>query len=234
MPALWVTDTLSNRHWQIGAAAIQLVAFRDGSVWGKSGPNPPSIAFDPAHCWVAGWQARPGPLFRYRPGAKAVDTFASLEEVGPLVEAPDSRGRILVAKPGAIWIFDPQADRVEQKLSLEADVAAAAGDRAGDVVYVLLKNGTLLDGRCPDGQMLALSLVCSGFGNVERGFFVLPRSGRVVGVGLGGSVTVFDPGSKHLTQMKAAAPPPAGPAVDPQEDAWYFADHRVFRYRLDP
>ena len=233
MPALWVTDTQTNRHWRIGAAAIQLVAFRDGTVWGTAGPNPPSIAFDPSRCWIAGWQARPGPLFRYCPGAKAVDTIASLGEVGPLVEAPGRKGRVLAAKPGAIWVYDPQADQVLQKLPLRADVVAAAGAGTQDIVYLLLRDGTLLDVRWQDAQDIAISPVGTEFGSAERSFFVLSRSGRVVGVGLDGSLTIFDPGSKRLARVKAGVPPPAGPAVDPDEDAWYFADRRVTRYRLD-
>lgn len=232
MPALWVTDTEANRHWRIGEAAIQMVAFRDGTVWGTVGANPSSIVFDPARSWVAGWQARPGPVFRYRPGEKSVDVIPSLGKVGPLAESPGEEGRVLAARPGEILLYDPRRDLIVTRVPLQADAIAAAGSGKRDRVYLLLRDGTLVKVR-QDARPLAISRLCTGFGSAERGFFVLPRTGRVVGVGLDGSVSVFDPASRRLVRTRTESPPPAGPAVDPNDDAWYFAGNSVTRYRLE-
>jgi len=130
-------------------------------------------------------------------------------------------------------VYDSQADRVVQKMPVQGDVAAATGSGIRNVAYLLLRDGTLLDACQQNAQSVAISPVATGFGSAERGFFALPRSGRVVGVALDGFLTVFDPESKSLSRVKAEVPPPAGPAADPHEDAWYFAGRQLTRYRLD-
>jgi DNA-binding beta-propeller fold protein YncE len=74
--------------------------------------------------------------------------------------------------------------------------------------------------------------VSDSFGSAERGFFVLPATGRLVGVGGDGTVSAFDPQSGNVRQYAGPLPLPAGPAVDPDCDAWYFADQEVVRYAL--
>ena len=63
---------------------------------------------------------------------------------------------------------------------------------------------------------------------------MLHGSDAVVGVSADGLAAVWRPGSETATHLHAPPPPAAGPAVDPQEDAWYFADRVVTEYRLSP
>ena len=118
MPALWATDTRTNRHRRVGEPAVQLVRFMDGSVWGTQGPNPYSIAFDPEKCWIPAWQARLGALFRYEPGAEEVTEFPGVGEVGAIAEAPRAAGaapgdgRARTARAGRRCWRGPAAGRV--------------------------------------------------------------------------------------------------------------------------
>jgi hypothetical protein len=79
-----------------------------------------------------------------------------------------------------------------------------------------------------------IRMASMGFGGVERGFFVLPASGRVVGIAAEGHVMFREADGNRLTSIDAPAPPPppAGPAVHPTRDAWYFADRGVTEYTL--
>jgi len=231
MPALWATDTKTNRHRRIGEAAVQLVRFTDGSVWGTQGPNPASIAFDPERCWMASWQARPGVLFRYEAGAEAAETFPALGEVGPIAEAPGRPGRLLAVVGRELLVLDAGTRDVLHRYPLGDDCLAMAGDARRHRVYVLLADSTLVS--CRGWHSGAkLKPVCTGFGPAERGFFVLRGSECVVALGNEGQVTVWRPDTESLERLQAAPPPPAGPAVDVREDAWYFADRTVTKYAL--
>ncbi|MBI2298706.1 MAG: PQQ-like beta-propeller repeat protein [Armatimonadetes bacterium] len=270
MPALWATDTLTNRHRRVGPAAVQLVRFGDGTVWGTQGPNPSSIAFDPAACWVPGWQARPGTLFRWRPGAAEVE--AMLAPAGPIAEAPGRAGRVLAAAGDELVLLDCGAGEMASRIAppdtsppaplrMRRGVARSAGVRsapasmpgaaepggvlqrvtlpgeciamAGDSrrrVWLLLADGTLLGCRATSDGGVRVTVVAEGFGPAERGFFAL-RGGRVVGVALDGTVSVWRPGDA-VVRLQAPPPLPAGPAVDAAGHGWCYAHRSVERYEL--
>jgi len=232
-PALWVTDTQTNRHWRVGETAVQLVRFRDGSVWGTHGPNPPSLAFDPATCWTPVWQARSGSLFRYVAGEREVEQVPQLGSVGPIAEAPGTVGGLLAAAGRELLVYDTRTSEVSQRIALpDACIAAAGGDRRR--AYLLLADGTLSVCRPkPSGSLRAVP-VARDFGPADRGFFALHGSGTVAGVSTTGEVSLWQPGHAAVTRIQASAPPPAGPAVDPEQNAWCFAHRSVTRYTLEP
>jgi hypothetical protein len=231
MPALWATDTRTDRHRRLGAAAEQLVRFRDGSVWGTQGPNPASIAFDPETCWTPAWQARPGPLFRYVPGAAAVELFPQLGEVGPLAEAPGRPGRLLTVTDRKLLVVRVPGMEVVQRLPLAAGCVALVGDVRRHRAYLVLADGSLVSCR-GWGWGVRLAAVCADFGPAERGLIVLPESGSVVGVALAGGVSIWRPGTEFADRLPLPPAPPAGPAVDPVKDAWYYADRTVTKTAL--
>ena len=231
MPALWATDTQTNHHQRIGEAAIQLVRFADGSVWGTQGPNPHSIAFSPDTCWTPAWQSRPGLLCRYAPGAEAVTVFPEVGEVGAIAEAPGRAGRLFATAGCELLILDARSLQVLHRLVLDDACAAMAGDTRRHRVYLLLADGALVSCRkWHDGARV--KTVCSDFGPADRGFFVSRCGEAVVGISGDGQVSVWQPGSEMATRVQSSPPAPAGPAVDPTEDAWYFADRTVTRYTL--
>ena len=229
---LWLTDTQTDTHRRIGEAAVQLVRLSDGSVWGTCGPNPPAAyEFDPGQCWTASWQARPGRAFRYTPGTKRVEFIEEIGEVGCLAEG--ANGEILAARGSEVLVYNPGTGRVVKTIALDGAVLAAARSPREADAYLLLEGGNLY-AISLDGGSAASRKVAEGFGPCERAFFVLARSGRVVGVEADGGLSVLDPETKEISRTLGPAPLPAGPAVDPQEDAWYFADEQVMRYCLGP
>ena len=231
MPSLWVTDTKTNEHWRIGDCAVQLVAVKDGSVWGTTGRNPPDVKFSANSCWTPGWQAEPGVLFRYQPKGKTVERFEGLGRVGIVVEAPGG-GRLLAAQDNRLLILDAGGARQLGKLDLKAKVLAGAADREATVAYLVLADGSLQVCQAAQGGSFELREVARAFGPVDRGFFVLPKGKCAVGVAGNGPVTVYDPSSGKVQTLAAPPPPPAGPAVDPVEDAWYYAGETVTKYVL--
>ena len=231
MPALWVTDTKTDRHWKVGPAAIQLVMMSDGTVWGATGPNPAGYRFSLQRCWTPQWQARSGTVFRYRPGQQQVDLIPALPQAGPIVEAPGKPGLVLAARHAELCAYDPQADRIVATVPLAGKALAAAAGTTRAVAYLVLSGPELWACR-RQGEGWELSRVVDDFGPTDRGFFVLPESRRVVGIAADGLVTVYDPRTRQLSRIPGPAPQPAGPAVDPEEDAWYYAHKQVYRYAL--
>ena len=229
MSALWVTDTIANRHWRVGEAAVQLVALADGTVLGTAGSTPSHFAFDPAHCWTANWQAQPGPLFQYRPGAATVEPVPGVERCGALGEI--GGGRVVLTDGCRLSILDLRRSTVTPGPDLPADAVAAAADVARGVCYLSLGDRSLLAVRWVAGGP-SLQRAGGGFGAAERGFFVLPFSGRLVSIGNDGAVTIREPGGETST-ITGPLPLPAGPAVDPTADAWYFAGRDVVRYSIE-
>jgi hypothetical protein len=233
MPSLWVTDTTTDRHWKAGEPAVQLERLTDGTVWGTVGPNPTTMEFEPGRSWVPSWQAGRGALFRYRPGERQAETLEQFPEVGPLTEAPAGGGHVLMACGSRLVVYDPERGEVIAEMDLPGEPAALSRDGSRSTAYLLLEDETLWsvrqEGNSPG---LALTRVAEGFGSHERGFFVLPESGRVIGIAVTGTVTVFDPENGALGRIDGPVPLPAGPAVDPAIDAWYFADRSVSRYTL--
>lgn len=230
--ALWVTDLQNNRHWRVGESTIQLVRFRDGNVWGVQGPNPPSIKFDPAQCWTPAWHARPGTLFRYRPGAKQVEVLPDVGPVGPIAEAPRHKGRLFFSAGEMLRLYDISAQKVIGEYHLPASAVAAATDFPRRVVYFVLANGMICV--CGDNRNgdITVQEYSSDFGPVDRGCFALPKSGWLIGVASDGTANVFNPETRAVTKMQSTAPLPAGPAVNLNEDAWYFADRQVMKYSI--
>jgi DNA-binding beta-propeller fold protein YncE len=87
-----------------------------------------------------------------------------------------------------------------------------------------------------DGHHLPDTMIdelAPGFGPSDRGVFVLPDSGRLVGVAADGTVSVYDPETNAVSSISGPPPLPAGPAVGPAADAWYFAHRTVMRYVLE-
>lgn len=231
MPGLWATDTRTNRHQRVGAAAIQLVRFTDGSVWGTQGPNPSSIAFDPETCWTPAWQARRGPLFQYKPGAETVELLPELGEVGAVAEAPGRVGRLLAVAGRELLVIDIASRETLHRLPLADECVAMAGDARRHRVYLLLADGTLVSCRGWH-EGVRLKAACSDFGAADRGLLVLRGSETVVGIAGDGQVSVWNPQTETLTRLQGPAPAPAGPAVDAKEDAWYYADRVVTRHTV--
>src|SRR5262249_13957618 len=100
------------------------------------------------------------------------------------------------------------------------------------VAYLTLADGSLWSVRLdrsgsPSGERLT-----TVFGPVDRGFFLLPKSRHLVGLAADGTVSLYRPHENDVTRVKGPVPLAAGPAIDPTEDAWYFADRRVVRYTL--
>jgi len=233
MQALWVTDTKTNKHWKVGDSVIQLVAISDGTVWGTLGPNPWDWNFDPNSCWIFSWQAKGGQLFRYQPGAEQVEQIKGFENVGSIAEAPGGRGEILAAVGSKLVVFDPKQGKIAVEFELPGEVLAAANNSQRSVAYFVLKGGALwMISRDEAKDVVKISRAADKFGSIERGFFVLPRSGNVVGVGIDGMVTVYDSKTKLITLVQGPVPLPAGPAVDTEEDAWYYVDKKVMKYVL--
>jgi hypothetical protein len=230
-PTLWVTDTQTDRHWSVGPCAIQLVPMRDGTVWGTVGPNPAAYEFDPGRCWIPEWQARRGAVFTYHAGEERVEPLDALGPSGPLVEAPGEPGHVMLTVEDGICVYAPGRGEIIQRLTLPNEVLAAAHDPGRACSYFALSGAVLCRCRWTDGGW-HLAEVASGFGPSDRGFFVLPRSGRVLGVAADGMLSVYEPRTDSIRRLQSPQPPPAGPAVDPLEDAWYYADDEVFQYEL--
>lgn len=233
LPALWVTDTQTDRHWRVGPAAIQLVTMSDGSVWGTAGPSPGCYKFDPRTCWLPSWVAKDGPLFRYRPGAQQVEEIRRFRKAGPIAPAPDGEGCLLVNEGRTCTLYDGERDAVLACFSLPAAAVSAACDAQRGVAYLLLEGGSLYAIHRGMGENLAAPTRVADGISAERGLFVLPKSGRVLGVSGDGTVMIYDPAQGGVSKSVGAAPLPAGPAVDPLEDAWYYADAEVMRYTLE-
>ena len=234
VPALWVTDLQTNRHWRAGESAVQLVAMSDGTVWGTTGPNPDAYKFDPERCWLPFWQGRGGMLFRYQPGAERVEDLPRFPQAGVIAEAPGGEGQVLVTQGRALFVLDPRSAQVSAELSLPAEALAMAHDTRRTTAYLVLQDGALYAvRRAETGSGFVLTRLAERFGSTERGFFVLGRSGRVVGVAGDGTVCVYDPHAQAMATSEGQRPPPAGPAPDPVEDAWYYADTEVVKFELE-
>jgi hypothetical protein len=231
LQALWVTDTQTRRHWKIGEPASQLQTFSDGNVWGVAGPNPNTLTFDDKS-WRSAFQTISGPAFRYEPGSESVQVLKNLGDVGPLVEAPGDNGCALAVKGLELCLYDAKTDRVLQNILLPSSVIAAATDRSRSVTHILCEGGILYACHPADTDGLVLSRVADSFGLSQRGFFVLARSSRVIGLAEDGTASVYDPKTHAVTHVAGPVPLPAGPALDPEEDAWYFASDQVARYTL--
>jgi len=232
MPKLWATDIKTGLHWQVGDSVIQLVRFRDGTVWGTQGPNPASIHFDPQQCWISAWASKAGILFRYRPGAKEVETFPEAGPVGPIAQAPDRKGCLFLGTGETLRLYDPAKRQVISERRFPAAIVAATADFRHRTVYIVLSEGSLLS--CSDAKegSIITSRRGSDFGPADRGCFVLPQSGWLVGIASDGTVSIFDHEKGTVNKIKGPPPLPAGPAVDPDENAWYFADRKVVRYSV--
>lgn len=226
---LYATDVMSNRHRRIGLPAIQLVRMGDGTVCGRLGRNPPSIAFDPMTCWTPAWIAQEGEAFRYVPGREKVDML-EWGKVGPITPLPRTLTLAAVAQGAQLNIRDLDGGAPLDSADMGSPIVALASDMSHGLVYVALQGGqvarcTLKDNRFVDTRYLP-------FGLVDRGFFVLPRSGRVVGISGDGTVTVLNPQTLARDQFAGPVPMPAGPAVHPTRDAWYFANRSLTEYTL--
>ncbi len=229
LPRLWVTDVETNRHWPIGHAATQLIALADGSVWGIEGDNPPGYAFSPDQHWTAAWRTRPGQLFRHTPGAETVERFDHVPLLGPIAPHPIDTRALVGAAGRQLWTIDAQA--VARSIAeTRTEISGMVTHRG--TTYVLLGDGSLARLDFDAHGSAGLAELATGFGLAERGLFTLSRSGWVVGVSGDGAVSVYDPISGQLRRIHGPPPAPAGPAVDPAEDAWYFAHDTVQRYEL--
>ncbi|MBD3175054.1 MAG: hypothetical protein GF320_07730 [Armatimonadia bacterium] len=227
MAALWLTDVQTNRHWRIGESAIQLIGLDDGSVWGVQGPNPAGYAFAPDRHWIPSWRARRGRVFRYEPGADAVTTWEHLPELGPIAAHPDEPGAILGAAGKHLWSVSASGEATPLG-EMERDVRGIV--TGGGEAYLFMDDGTLARLDAVDGA--EATTIATGFGPAGRGLFRLPRSGWIVGLSADGTVSICDPATGDTTRVQGPPPLPAGPAVDPVHDAWYFADDTVVRYEL--
>jgi hypothetical protein len=235
LPALWVTDLQTNRHWRVGESAIQLVAMGDGVVWGTTGPNPDAYKFDPKRCWLPSWQGRGGMLFRYRPGAERVEELPSFPQAGVIAEAPGGEGQVLVTQGRVMSVLDARSAQVTAELPLPAEALAMAHDARRATAYLALQDGSLCAVRRAEAQAgFVLARLAERFGSTERGFLVLGRTGRVVSVAGDGTVSVYDPHTQVLATSRGQPPLPAGPAADPVDDAWYYADTDLVRFELEP
>lgn len=223
IPKLWVTDTKANRHWVIGERAAQLVTLRDGTVWGITDPSP-------AVPWTSARQIGPGTLFRYRPGEAKVDLFGNLAPVGPILESPGQSEGVLVGMGKKMGLFAPKFEKVVAEHDLPFPVAAMVLDGKGGLAYVVLSDGALISCSVTGDQRLAVTNLGVRLAATDRGCLILPQSRRLVGIGTDGKVCVFDPRTRALQDFEGPAPLPAGPAVHPTEDAWFFADRQLVRH----
>jgi len=82
------------------------------------------------------------------------------------------------------------------------------------------------------GGKWELTEVASDFGPFDRDFVVLPQSECVVGIAASGMLSPYDPDSHSVRRIQALPSLLAGPAVDPVEDAWYYAHEEVVQYVL--
>jgi hypothetical protein len=227
---LWVTDVQADRHWRIGEPAIQLVAMSGGSVWGTLGPNPSSTHFAPASDWLPSWQSKPGAVFRYQPGVKQVELMPALGELSCLAEAPGGKA-VMAVRGNDVLFFDQRSAKPLQRIALPDSIVAVAHDAGRTVCYLLSTSRDVYVCNFARGSF-SLTKKAGGFGAADRGFFVVPKTGRLIGVTADGTVSVFDPATAKISQRAGEPPQPAGPAVDPTDDAWYYADREVRRTRL--
>lgn len=146
---------------------------------------------------------------------------------GPTAEL--AGGRLLAAGLDGLRVYETATEQVVDTLPVPSPVQAAAHNRDRAAAYVVLADGSLHMCRAAC-ERSRLEQLADAFGPVDRGFFVLSTSGRVVGVGADGTVTVFDPNTLAIQTCQTQAPPPAGPAVDPARDAWYYADREITAY----
>jgi hypothetical protein len=231
MPALWVTDTRTNHHQRVGPSAAQLMRLNDGTVWGTEGPNPPATAFDAQTCWLPAWRTRSGRLFRYVPGAAAVEPAPRPEACGPLAEHPLQPDSVIAAVGDELWAVSHEGWTAKRVLAMPRGIEALCTGVRGRVSFALLVDGSLW--RLSPGRQggLVSERVAEGFGAAERGFFAL-ASGKVIGATATGDLHVYDTTTGQASRVPGPPPLPAGPAVDPEADAWYFADRTVLRYEL--
>jgi DNA-binding beta-propeller fold protein YncE len=225
VPRLWVSDLRANKHWVIGQWASQLVSFQDGTVWGTYS----SVVYG----WRPASQALPGTLFRYRPGQPKADVMPNIAgSVGAVTEAPNRPGDALVTMNNKVVLYDAKAQKIAAERQMPAPAVAIAADPSRGMAYVVLSGGAVMGCTVASQNGIELTPLTTGFGGVERGCFVLPRSKRLVGIADDGTVSVFDPNTRTVSKVKGPIPQPAGPAVHPTEDAWYFADRSAVRYSL--
>lgn len=230
---LWVTDVETNRHWRVGPSVLQLVRFKDGTVWGTLGANPPWLHFDESICWTPAWQSRPGTLFRYKAGAEQVEIYEAAGEVGALAELPGGSGQLVFGFENKLCVYDTNHYQVTDVTTLPSPILAVTADYRGQQVWVVLEDGAVWGCEAATEEEITATQRAKGFGSVNRGCFVLPQSGYLIGVGSDGLVSVFDPATGSVSTIPGPVPLPAGPAVDPVEDAWYSVDRRVVKYWLN-
>jgi hypothetical protein len=233
LPRLWVSDLETNRHWPVGETAVQLVRLQDGTVWGTQGQlHQGDLEFAPTRSWIPAWSARSGKLFRYRPGERQVESIPHLSSIGPIAEAPERPGSLLMGLQQRLVVFDPKEQMLVAEGQLPSAPAAVVTDMARGVAYLILADGSLWSCRVGKVQQVTTKRLAGSFGPADRGLFLLPRSRRLIALAADGTVSVFDPGKGTMTKVRGPVPPPAGPAVHPVEDVWYFADRQVVQYAL--
>jgi hypothetical protein len=149
-----------------------------------------------------------------------------LGSAGPIAEWKG--GRVLVAMSTKVAVYDLSTQKIVAELTLAVPAIAAASDLKRGRGYALLEGNlvqVMAGGETPDVAARV------PFGPADRGFFVLP-SGTLIGITHDGRVTALRPGESETVSVDGPAPLHAGPAVDPREDAWYFAHRSVTRYEL--
>jgi len=153
---------------------------------------------------------------------------------GPLAPAPGPEPAALVLTGSKARVVALNGDAVFAEHALPAEALCACGRGGASPAFVVLTDRTLWRVSWSDAShAYEVTRVACGFGAVERGLLVLPASGRVVGLGNDGTVTVWDPDTRQLSRCEGPAPLPAGPALDLVNDAWYFAHQRVQGHRLE-
>lgn len=227
---LWVTDLQTDRHWAVGMTAVQLVRLGDGSVCGTFGRNPPAVDFDPAAVWTPAWASRPAPAFRYVPGAAEVEALHGWGEVGPLAPLPSARDEVVCATGATLRVVRAATGEVASERALPRPVIALAADPRRPWLYAAVEGGVVIVLRVRGAELEETARVA--FGPVDRGMFVLPESGRLIGVGGEGTVSVLEPGAAEAVRVQGPPPLFAGPAVHPSRDAWYYAHRTLAEYTL--
>ena len=122
------------------------------------------------------------------------------------------------ARPGALFRYRDGAGEVE--VFPEAGPTGCLAEAPGAQGHLLLAAGDILRRFDPEVD------------DEPRwvDYDVRPRCGRLAGLAADGTGSCCEPDTGAVQRVDGPVPLPAGPAVDPEEDAWYFAGREVVRY----
>jgi len=223
--SLWMTNISDNTHCRIGHCAIDLAVMETGTVVGKFGHDAPHYIFDPQICWTHKQRSEYGELFLYTPGDKEVRPTGKF--VRAMCPGPDNL--LFVSDGYKLMLYNPETGETLASGELETEIKFVTYDAARKNAYVYTYNGFVM-AMTVEGNRITSKYIGNRFTDCSRGFFVLPVSGALVMLN-DDRYIIWDGENRHSGDLPVALPC-AGPAVAPNEDAFYFVDREVIKYSL--